>query len=195
MIIDPIVPEDGNDMFRRNINDCTQINTVSLPKDRNAHWSDCHINSCILKYTCKKVKLSLCLNTMNVRGNGRIAPPFLISVLEGCEWSASRSDRFTPINPPPPWYPLNRRLDEPEGVHPVAHRYTDLPIPVPVLKCNPLIINFHKYRGLCCWPRTTFVKYSLAYYGWYFVRRNFCFITGHNLYLKLFEELWILIKV
>jgi hypothetical protein len=35
MIIDPIVPEDGDDMFSRNINDYTQTKTVSHPKDRN----------------------------------------------------------------------------------------------------------------------------------------------------------------
>jgi hypothetical protein len=35
MIIDPIVPEDEDDMFLRNINDWTQINTTSHPKFRN----------------------------------------------------------------------------------------------------------------------------------------------------------------
>jgi hypothetical protein len=35
MIVDPIVPEDEEDMFLRNINDCTQINTTSYPKDWN----------------------------------------------------------------------------------------------------------------------------------------------------------------
>jgi hypothetical protein len=28
--------------------------------------------------------------------SGRIAPPFLLSALEGCQWSASRPCRFTP---------------------------------------------------------------------------------------------------
>jgi hypothetical protein len=36
----------------------------------------------------------------DVRENGSIAPPFLISVLEGGEWPASRFDRFTPIKEP-----------------------------------------------------------------------------------------------
>jgi hypothetical protein len=61
----------------------------------------------------KKVKLSLCLISYalcheDVSGNGGIAPPFLTSVLDGGEWSASRLGRFTPGKIPK--YPLDRKL-------------------------------------------------------------------------------------
>jgi hypothetical protein len=48
-----------------------------------------------------KVKLSLCLinyapSRENIRGSAIIAPQFIVSVLDGDEWSDSRSGRFTP---------------------------------------------------------------------------------------------------
>jgi hypothetical protein len=46
-----------------------------------------------------KVKLSLCLikhYAMKTCMSGGIAPPFLILVLGGAEWSASRFCHFTP---------------------------------------------------------------------------------------------------
>jgi hypothetical protein len=33
---------------------------------------------------------------MKAWGSGGIAPPFLTSALDGCEWSASRTGRFIP---------------------------------------------------------------------------------------------------
>jgi len=41
------------------------------------------------------------------------AGPFLISALDGGEWSDSRSGRF--ILGKSPWYPLDRRLDGPQS--------------------------------------------------------------------------------
>jgi hypothetical protein len=42
-----------------------------------------------------------------------MVPPFLTLVLDGCEWSASRSGRF--ISGKEPQYPLDRRLDGSES--------------------------------------------------------------------------------
>jgi hypothetical protein len=47
------------------------------------------------------------------RGGG-IAPSFLTSALDGGEWSASRSCRFTPQEKSPR-YPLDRRLGRPQS--------------------------------------------------------------------------------
>jgi hypothetical protein len=52
-----------------------------------------------------KVKLALYLFTYALRyedvwGSGSVGPPFLISAIIGCEWSASRPCRFTPGNSP-----------------------------------------------------------------------------------------------
>jgi hypothetical protein len=85
---------------------------------------------------------------------------FLTSALVGCEWSASRSSRFTSQGKSPR-YPLDRRLvelqsrsgrrgeetnflpcphsnTEPSVVQPAASRYTDCAIPDP--KCIIIII-------------------------------------------------------
>jgi hypothetical protein len=53
----------------------------------------------INSHDLNKVKLSLCFNWAprhDVLGSGGIAPLILTSELEGGEWSASRSGRFTP---------------------------------------------------------------------------------------------------
>jgi hypothetical protein len=54
----------------------------------------------ITLHTKVKVKLSLCLTKYHAMkaywGSGRIAPPFITSVLDGGEWSASCNGRFTP---------------------------------------------------------------------------------------------------
>jgi hypothetical protein len=47
-----------------------------------------------------------------VWGSGAIAPPFLISILDGGEWSASHPDHVTPQKGH--WYPLDR-LDGPQS--------------------------------------------------------------------------------
>jgi hypothetical protein len=51
--------------------------------------------------------------------SGCIAPPFLTWELDGGEWSASRTSRFTPPPPPPrksPGYPLERIRDGPQSL-------------------------------------------------------------------------------
>jgi hypothetical protein len=63
--------------------------------------------------------LSLCLITQalcheDVWGSGGLAQPFLTSALDGREWLVSRLCRFTP-GERPPWYPLDRRLSEPQS--------------------------------------------------------------------------------
>jgi hypothetical protein len=45
---------------------------------------------------------------------GCVAPPFLISVLDGAEWSALHLGHFTP-GENLPWYSLDRRLGGPQG--------------------------------------------------------------------------------
>jgi hypothetical protein len=56
------------------------------------------------------------LKAKHVCGSGGIAPSFLISTIEGCEWSASRPNRFTsqkePIHPP---HPLDMWLGGPKS--------------------------------------------------------------------------------
>jgi hypothetical protein len=63
----------------------------------------------------QKVRFSLCLikhHAMKIWGIGGIAPPFLISALNGTEWSASHDSHFTPWGTAP-HIGLNRRPDGP----------------------------------------------------------------------------------
>jgi hypothetical protein len=78
-------------------------------------------------------------------GSGGIAPPFLISALDGREWPASRPGRIASGETAPGTHPLNRRLGGPQSrsgrcgeeknlalavnqtpaIQPVSRRYTD----------------------------------------------------------------------
>jgi hypothetical protein len=65
-----------------------------------------------------KGKVVLVLNQLSTRhedlwGSGSIAPPFMTSVLDGGEWSASRPSCFTPGKDTP--YPLDRKLGGPQS--------------------------------------------------------------------------------
>jgi hypothetical protein len=85
----------------------------------------------------KKANLSLCLISKrhdDVWGSEDIVPPFLISALDGGEWSASRLARFT-SGERSPWYALDKRLG---GPHSRSGRCgEDINLPLPGIEPGP----------------------------------------------------------
>jgi hypothetical protein len=107
-----------------------------------------------------KVKLCPCFNWTprheGMLGEWRYSSTHsLTSVLDGCEWSASRPGRFT-HRKNSPWYPLDRRLGGPQSqsgrggeekkshpliIHPVAHSYTTEPTRLHATEWAEIIVS------------------------------------------------------
>jgi hypothetical protein len=73
-----------------------------------------------------KLKLSLCFTSAprheDVLGSGGIVPAFLTSALDGCEWSALHSGRFTPRERAPGTHCVGRWMGTRSGLVAVMKR-------------------------------------------------------------------------